>query len=190
MSLSPTSQKLRAAVLLAIQALLVLSIAGKYLYERKVCPRIWVRTAQFDPNLPLRGRYLALRLTIDACSLPKDEAHDIQGYVNPGTFRSGGSWSWTVKPVARDGKLVPVLAGDADKPESTDELTLWKNRPCDRASLSSSVDYFIPDTAKSPFPLKPREELWVEVTVPLTGPPRPIQLAISKDGAFTPLDLR
>jgi hypothetical protein len=52
------------------------------------------------------------------------------------------------------------------------------------------VEYFISDTAQSPFPPKKGEELWVEVTVPKMGPPRPIQLAMSKDGVFTPLVLR
>jgi hypothetical protein len=72
----------------------------------------------------------------------------------------------------------------------TEELTMWGNRPCERATLSQGVEYFIPDTAKSPFPPKKGEELWVEVTVPKMGPPRPVQLAVSKDGVFTPLDLR
>ena len=76
------------------------------------------------------------------------------------------------------------------RPEMTDELTLWGNRPCERATLSQGVEYFISDTAKSPFPPKKDEELWVEVTVPPMGPPRPIQLAVSKDGVFTPLVLR
>ena len=126
-----------------------------------------------------------MQLAMDSCSLPRDEAHHIEGRVphDPGFYR------WTVKPIAQNGKLVSVLARDKDRPESTDELTLWANRPCDRASLSKSLDYFIPDTAKSPFPLKPHEELWVEVTVPPSGPPRPIQLALSKDGMFTPLTL-
>src|SRR5579863_10026160 len=65
----------RAVALLVVQAVLVLSIAGKYVYERKTCPRVWVRAAQYDPNMPLRGRYLALRLALDACGLPRDESH-------------------------------------------------------------------------------------------------------------------
>jgi hypothetical protein len=174
----------RAIVLLVVQAVLVLSIAGKYLYERKVCPRVWVRAAQYDPNMPLRGRYLALQLTVDACALPRDKAHHMPGYL-PGK----DSWRWTVRPVVQSGKLVPVLAGDFDRPELTDEVTLWGERSCDRAWLSKGVDYFIADTAKSPWPPKKGEELWVEVTVPPMGPPRPIQLALAKDGAFTPLDL-
>jgi hypothetical protein len=55
--------------------------------------------------------------------------------------------------------------------------------------LSESVEYFIADTARSPFPLQPGQELWVEVTVPPMGPPRPIQLATSNNGVFTPLKL-
>ena len=68
------TQRARGVVLLAIQLVLVLSIAAKYVYERKTCPRVWVRTAQFDPDLPFRGRYLALRLAVDACGLPHNEA--------------------------------------------------------------------------------------------------------------------
>ncbi|HEX9198996.1 MAG TPA: hypothetical protein VF865_05520 [Acidobacteriaceae bacterium] len=175
----------RTIVLLVVQAALVLSIAGKYLYERKTCPRVWVRTAQFDPNMPLRGRYLSLQLAVDACGLPRDEVHRMKGYM-PGT----DYWRWEdAKPVVRDGKLVAVSAGATDRPELTDEVILLGNRSCDRATLSKSVDYFTPDTAKGPFPLKKGEELWVEVTVPQMGPPRPIQLALAKDGAFTPLKM-
>jgi hypothetical protein len=71
----------------------------------------------------------------------------------------------------------------------TQELTQWSNRTCDRAVLGSPVDYYIDDTARTPFPLHRGQELWVEVTVPPMGPPRPIQLAMSQNGAFTPLKL-
>jgi hypothetical protein len=172
----------RAILLLVIQATLVLSIAGKYLYERRTCPRAWVGAAQFDPNQPLRGRYLAMQLTVDACALPRDEAHRYSYYPN----KTDG-WQWSVRSVVQNGKLVPVPAKDTDRRELTDELTLRADHPCERATLSQGVDFFIPDLAKGPFPLGPREELWVEVTVPPMGPPRPIQLALSKDGVFTPL---
>ena len=179
----------RAVVLLVVQAVLVLSIAGKYLYERKVSPRVWVRAAQYDPNMPLRGRYLALQLAVDACGLPRDEAHHMGGFAHS-VPPNPGYWRWTVTPVVQVGKLVPVLASYTDRPELTDEVTVWESRLCDRASLSKGVEYFIPDTASSPFPPRNGEELWVEITVPPMGPPRPIQLALSKDGAFTPLNLR
>jgi hypothetical protein len=182
------SRTQRAITLLVVQAVLVLSIAGKYLYERKTCPRVWVRSAQYDPNLVLRGRYLSLQLMVDACALPRDEAHHVGAIVgsNPPDL---GYWQWNVRPIAQNGKLVPVPASYNESPEMTDTLTLWGRRPCDRATLDKQLDYYIPDTAQTPFPLKPGEELWVEVTVPPLGPPRPIQLALAKDGAFTPLAL-
>jgi hypothetical protein len=181
------TQRSRGLVLLAVQLVLVLSIAGKYVYERKVCPRVWVRTAQFDPDLPFRGRYLALQLTLDACGLPHDEAASLG---RPGMSPIyANEWRWMVKPEARKGKLIAVLAGDDVRPESTQVLTQSGER-CDRAALLESADYFIGDRAKSPFPLKPREELWVEVTVPPSGPPRPIQLAISSDAGFKSFSIR
>ena len=177
------SRTMRAVTLLIVQAVLVLSIAAKFLYEREVCPRVWVPAAQYDPNMPLRGRYLALQLAVDACGLPLDENHRLR-------YEAGSSsWEWHVRPVVRGGKLVAVPASYDEKSESTNDVRLWANHPCDRATLSHGVDYFIPDTAQSPWPPKKGEELWVEVTVPTTGPPRPIQLALSKNGVFTPLNL-
>jgi hypothetical protein len=52
----------KGLILAAFQCLLALSLSGKLLYDRSTCPRVWVKTAQWDPNLPIRGRYLALRL--------------------------------------------------------------------------------------------------------------------------------
>ena len=52
----------KGLILAAFQCLLALSVSGKLLYDRSTCPRVWVKTARWDPNLPIRGRYLALRL--------------------------------------------------------------------------------------------------------------------------------
>jgi len=55
MKLSKTS-----VALLLIQLVLVSSIAAKYLYQRSTCPRVWTRTAAYDPQMVMRGRYLSL----------------------------------------------------------------------------------------------------------------------------------
>ena len=55
----------KGLILAVFQCLLALSLSGKLLYDRATCPRIWVKTAQWDPNLPIRGRYLALRLVAE-----------------------------------------------------------------------------------------------------------------------------
>lgn len=179
-----------ALILLAVQLLLVLSVAGKYFYERKVCPRIWVQAEQFDPNLALRGRYLALQLSIDTCSLPRDKAHYLSGYQYDGAHAMPGSWNWNVSLAAANGHLVPRLIDRPGKPDNMQQLSLRAGLPCDRGLLQSRVEYFISDRGKGPFPLKQGEELWVEVTVPPAGPPRPIQLALSSENGFQSLKFR
>ena len=57
------------------------------------------------------------------------------------------------------------------------------------AVLVEPVAYFIPEHVPDPSRRLPGEELWVEVTLPKQGGPRPIRLAVKKDGVLTPLDL-
>jgi hypothetical protein len=168
-------------VLVVVQLVLVLSVAGKYLYERQTRPRVWTRATQFDPALPLRGRYLALQLMLDACGLPRDAEHTIQSYSGGRRF-----WMWHVSLTTTDGKLVPRLE-KSWSPLAGGTLTLLAEKPCDQATLSNEVMLFIPDRAQLPFPPKAGQELWVEVTLPQSGPPRPIQIALSGGGGFRPV---
>ena len=54
----------RGIALGVLHCLLVLTIAGKYAWDRERLPRVWAKTAPYDPNLPLRGRYVSLRLEV------------------------------------------------------------------------------------------------------------------------------
>jgi hypothetical protein len=168
-------------ILVLVQVVLVLSVAGKYLYERQTRPRVWTRAAPFDPALPLRGRYLALQLMLDACGLPRDAEHTIPGYGAGHPF-----WQWHVSLTTANGKLVPRLE-KSWSPRTGGRLTLFADKPCDQATLSNEVMLFIPDRAQLPFPLRAVQELWVEVTLPQSGPPRPIQIALSGAGGFHPV---
>jgi hypothetical protein len=57
------------------------------------------------------------------------------------------------------------------------------------AVLAERVAVFIPGHVPDPSLRRPGEELWVEVTVPKKGPPRPIRLGIKKgDGPIVPLE--
>lgn len=182
--------RLRAALLLLLlQLVVVSSVAAKYLYERRTCPRVWSRATQYDPNLPLRGRYLALQLLVDACQLPRDSAR-LQRYPAYGAHtarRMPGYWRWNVSLSVSNGHLAPVIQDHPKSPADAFQLTLAEDRPCDRVPLMPSSEFFIPDRAQSPFPLKQGQELWVEVTVPPSGPPRPIQLALSTKSSFETL---
>jgi hypothetical protein len=171
------SKRRAGVILLMVQLLLVVSIAGKYLYERKFYPRVWTRARQVDPNLPLRGRYLALQLMIDACSLPKEaQYYKPGGRPEIGSLTSG--WSWSVIPAPVNGRLGASLADPTSANDKAQLIFLEEHAPCNQVPFSRG-ELFIPDTAKPPFPLKPGQELWVEVTLPPSGPPRPIQLAPS-----------
>lgn len=163
----------RAIALVVIQCLLVSSIAAKYVYERATRPRVWVRAAQYDPELPMRGRYLALSPEVDVCRLTPQHENN---------FREGWYRSYRVQLSARDGKLVAEDAGNRLPRGDYPMATASNRNPCERAQLSPGIDYFVPENAPSPFPLKPGQELWLEVTVPPSGPPRAIQLALSESG--------
>jgi len=176
------SARNRAILLVIIQCLLVSSIAAKYLYERATRPRVWTRVAQFDPELPMRGRYLALSPVIDACDLEQNTAHADSLSASARTYR--------VQLVARDGKLVAENAEGKLPRSGFQSITLSEKASCKRAQVWPPIDYFIPEHASSPFDLKPGQELWVEVTVPPSGPPRAIQLALNDKGNWKVLTLK
>jgi hypothetical protein len=188
--------------LLIVQLALVSTIAAKYLYQRWTCPRVWTRAAAIDPQSPMRGRYLALQLTVDACqsTLPsaKDAnfPRDVNGAVKPGPF--------VLRPQTIDfyanlkvvNNTLVAVRPEGQENGGTDDTTVGEevvgtaSSPCNQMQLESSTDFFISDTAQSPFPLKPGQELWIEVTVPPKGPPRPMQLALKDNGAWKPLNFK
>jgi hypothetical protein len=186
---------LAAIALLAIQLALVLSIAGKYLYERKTCPRVWALARAYDPEMILRGRYLSTQLEVDGCgsTLPSyahaEFPRDINGAVRPGPYKVRGPYvTFDATLKVDNNRLVAVrLAGENSH---DDGQTVWANdnTPCDRMHLQQATDFFIPEHAADPTLLKRGQELWMEVTVPPKGPPRPIQLAIKDNGVWKPLE--
>src|SRR6266404_8732622 len=76
---------------------------------------------------------------------------------------------------AENGQLV---ASPAPRPTGL-RVTRWRTRTGEAvAALSEPVAFFLPEHAVDSSRRKPSEELWVEVTVPAKGPPRPIRLAV------------
>src|ERR1039458_5729471 len=55
----------RGIAVTVLQCLIVLSVAGKYALDRERLPRVWAMAAQVDPSLPVRGRYVSLRLQVE-----------------------------------------------------------------------------------------------------------------------------
>jgi hypothetical protein len=190
MKLSKTS-----IVLLLIQLALVSSIAAKYLYQRSTCPRVWVRAAAYDPEMVMRGRYLSLRLTVDGCQSTLPSAlHAIFPRNSDGTTKPSGfhvNWQGAVRFRAKlkveNNRLLVIRIPEADQTSKGVNVTAWPDSSCDAMRLDQPVDFYIAEHAADPTRLKAGQELWIEVTVPPQGPPRPLQLALKQDGVWKSL---
>ena len=171
----------KGVILAALQLALVASLAGKYAIDRARFPRVWAQTVAYDPDLPIRGRYLSVRVRVNA-----DQVYAV-GELPKGNFTNFWSDQRDVYLRAEGGQLVAYPA-----PQPTGlRVTRWKARNGEVvAGLTEQVDFFLPEHAVDPSIRKAGEELWVEVTVPAKGPPRPIRLAIRRGDTFTPLEIK
>ena len=157
----------KGLILAGAQLALVASLAAKYALDRARLPRVWVQTVAYDPNLPIRGRYLNVRLRVSTEDVSRGEMRDVTLNVRDGHLVANPTYHRTGLHVSR-----------------------WINRGAEVTALMEPVAFFLPEHAMDPSVRSAGEELWVEVTVPKTGPPRPIQLAIKRGEAFTPLGVR
>jgi hypothetical protein len=107
----------RGLLVAGLHVALTGTLGAKLLIDRATRPRAWVQVLPVDPDSPLRGRYVRLRI------------------------KENGQ----------------------------------------------RIAFFIPEDVPDPSIRARGEELWAEVTLPRKGPPRPIRLAVKKDGVLTPL---
>ena len=181
--------------LLVFQLMIVSTVAAKYLYQRVTCPRVWTRAAAYDPSLVMRGRYLSLQLTVDGCgsTLPsaKDAQfpHDMNGVPGGNTFsiRSADTVWFQARIAVKDNKLAATRVPESEASSGTRTVAAWPGAPCDQMRLAEPVDFYIAENANDPTFLKQGQELWIEVTVPPKGPPRPLQMALKDNGVWKPL---
>ncbi|MGH7528510.1 MAG: hypothetical protein ACREMX_17590, partial [Gemmatimonadales bacterium] len=121
----------RAGIALALAHLaLVGSLGLKLFADRATLPRGWARTLPVDPSLPIRGRYVSLRLAIPVPAARLDKAK---------TFRG-------VRLRAAEGRLV----GDVDDRAGAEALRLDSVNGSLVASLAEPVAYFIPEHVPDP----------------------------------------
>ena len=52
----------KGLIVAALHLAIVGSLGAKLLVDRATRPRVWARTAPIDPDDPLRGRYVRLRV--------------------------------------------------------------------------------------------------------------------------------
>lgn len=171
--------RVKGIVIAALQVGLVASLGAKLLYDRDTLPRAWAKAAPYDPDLPIRGRYVSLQLSVES-----------KGIVEP---KPGPGWQPPQGVTLRSegGLLVadprPVERGF--NPGAT-HLRFIQRQGSKIAVLDKPVPFFIPEHIPDPSRRAPDEELWVEVTIPEKGPPRPIRLGVRKGGGpIVPLQL-
>ena len=176
----------KGIIVAVLHIALVGSLGAKLLYDRATRPRVWARTANYDPDLPIRGRYVSLRLQVTPEGFDAKEWQDNSG--NKYWYRK------SVKLGVKDNTLI-VTPSDEDQETNVDVAPRVQSVAghtvvtSPEMFIEEPVAFFIPEHAPNPARLNRGEELWVEVTVPKQGPPRPIRLGIKKDGVLTPLNL-
>ena len=131
-----------SVALLVFQLLIVSSIAGKYLWQRWRCPSVWTRAAAIDPELPMRGRYLSLALTVDGCqsTLPSAKLatfpRDVNGAVKPGPYvLRPQPVEFRANLKVENNKLVAVRPegqdiGGQEDPAAGEEISAMPSAPC------------------------------------------------------------
>lgn len=169
----------------AVQVAIVASLGAKLTWDRHRLPRAWAKAGMYDPDLPIRGRYLALQLEVVcdyAAAVPTAP-------VSPRDMRSPQTFDDSGVLRVKNGRL----ASDCSF-SSAESSAEWANllrilRPATRP-LSEPVLFFLPEHAANPWQQTKGGELWAEVTLPASGPPRPIRLAIKHGEVFTPLEVK
>lgn len=161
----------KGLVIAAAQVALAASVGAKFLWDRSNYPRIWAETAPYDPDLPIRGRYVRIAVLVEPARSPAKDGGELsdmyRAYLDVYKDRlyavedeNGRNW------------VTKRRCGEAD---------CWQ--------LANALAFFIPEHAVDPSRRPEGETLWVEVTVAPTGPPRPIRLGVKREGDAQPTPL-
>jgi hypothetical protein len=163
----------RGVAVAVIHVALVSSLGAKLMYDRATRPRVWARTMQYDPDLPIRGRYLSIQVVVNSPEALARRGKQTDG--KPAPYYGRGEL------YVRNGQLYARPADDG----SVAIQTSW--RTPDELVVQDPVPFFIPEHAN--VRMERGDEMWVEVTVPKKGVPRPIRLALKHAGEFKVLPL-
>lgn len=162
----------KGLLIAALHLAIVSSLGAKLLYDRSSRPHIWIKSAVFDPNLPIRGKYLSLSIEVPA------EGFESQMQ----NFATNEYSGYRCNLVLRGGQLIAIAANDGEF-----WANLQKRESGTAAIINGEIAYFLPEHRNGPILHDRSEELWIEATIPRKGPPRPLRLGIKKNGVLTPL---
>jgi hypothetical protein len=155
----------KGIIVALLHLLLVVSLGGKLLVDRATLPRVWASVAPYDPDLPIRGRYVSLQVEVTPLGFEKPSGEIGRVWAKLSVEND----QLTAKPAAvRAYHYVMIREGAAGL----------------EGTLVTPIAFFIPEHVEDPSGLP---GLMVEVTVPRKGPPRPIRLGVAEEDGIKPL---
>jgi len=170
----------KGLLLAALQVAIVCTLGAKLLYDRAHRPRVWIKSAIYDPNLPIRGKYLALSLEVPA-----------EGFTSRMESSGFGTGNTKLYEVFGPDRCNLVLRGNqliaVGKEDGEFSANVGRRNNDVVAVIWGETAYFLPEHSPGPLLRNRGEELWIEATIPRKGPPRPVRLAIKRDGVLNPL---
>jgi hypothetical protein len=149
-----------------LQGLLLMGLVGQLMLDRARLPRGWAKSEPVDPDLPIRGRYVSLQLVVPAENLPAAD-------------------SGVVRLQVRGDRLVATAAAAGQG--QSQQARIRRQADGTVAVLRQTLAFFLPERVADPSSRPAGEELWVEVTLPGAGAPRPIRLGVWRDGRLEPI---
>jgi hypothetical protein len=172
----------KGLIIAVIHACLISALGAKLLYDRATLPRVWVKTAPYDPNLPIRGRYVSLRVVVEPRGI-KETKQGPESRWQPAQSVRLRIENERLFAEAKQKKTQHDSSGlQARYTKIGDESVVVLDEP---------VAFFIPENVPDPSRRSPGEQLWVETTIPKKGMPRPIRLGVKKDdGPIVPLAIK
>jgi hypothetical protein len=175
----------KGLLLALLHMAIVCSLGAKLLYDRAHRPRVWIKAASYDPDLPIRGRYLSVSIEVPA------EGFNIRQQLSPYQKDKDGKPLMLHYLVPNRGELVLRNGQMIAIANDTGHYWVRQTRALENASsviVNTESTYFLPEHARDPSHLQPGQELWVEATIPRKGPPRPIRLAVKQNDTLSPIE--
>jgi hypothetical protein len=167
------SNVMRGVTIAIVQVAMMGGIGAKLLYERATLPRAWIETAGVDPELPIRGRYVALGLLLPAASGNAGKESRACGRIE-----------------VRNAHPVAALEPGCESPGGR-RGRVWFTRQESphgvRWRPQEPVAFFLPEHARDPTRNAKPGELWVEATLPNDAAARPIRLGRLRAGRIEPI---
>lgn len=171
---------IKGLVVAVLHLSLVALLGVKLIHDRATLPRVWVLSVPYDPNLPIRGRYVSLQIAVEPRGLQETEP--------------GQAWQPPQSVVLHvEGDRLVAEAKPQERGHLPSDLHVRSIQRGDGTLtvLDKPIAFFIPEHVPDPSRRPQGEELWVQVTIPKKGAPRPIRLGVKQaEGPIVPLDFR